>query len=219
MPNTRLRRGAATVLAGGLAVLLLPAAQPILSAAGAGTALVPAALAQTAPDSFVRALGDKMVGVVNGSASLAEKKSQIQPMLDQNVDVDGIGRFCLGRYWRTATPDQQQRYLTLFHKVLVNSITGKLGEYKGVTFQVGSTRQQDGKSYVTTVITRPGQPAANVEWVVGNVGGTQKITDVVAEGVSLSLTQRSDYASYLARNGNSVDALLNALQRQVSRQS
>ena len=140
-------------------------------------------------------------------------------MLNQDVDIDYIARSCLGRFWRTATPDQQQRYLALFHKVLTNAIDDKLGEYRGVGISVGNATVQDGKSYVTTIITRPGQPTANVQWVVSHAGGAPKIDDVVIEGISLSVTQRSDYASYLAHNGNSIDALLNALESKIARQS
>jgi phospholipid transport system substrate-binding protein len=40
---------------------------------------------------------------------------------------------------------------------------------------------------------------------------------VIAEGTSLRLTQRQDYASYLTRNNNNVDALINAMQQQTAR--
>ena len=48
--------------------------------------------------------------------------------------------------------------------------------------------------------------------------GGLKIIDVIAEGTSLRLTQRSDYSSYLAHNNNSVQALINALKQQASQQ-
>ena len=214
-------RAAAYALAGVLPVTALLATAAL---APSGLGIVSAAHAQTSGSTasdtaFVRALGAKLTAVVNGSGSVAEKKTQILPLLSNDVDVDSIGRFCLGRFWNTASPAQQQRYLTLFHQVLTNTITGKLGDYKGVGIAVGQANSQDGKTYVPTTITRPGQPPAAVQWVVSDASGAPKVVDVVAEGVSLSLTQRSDYASYLAHNGNNVDALLNALTRQVSRAS
>ncbi|MCQ8278163.1 ABC transporter substrate-binding protein [Acetobacteraceae bacterium KSS8] len=182
--------------------------------------LISAAHAQSnAGDAaFVQSLAQRMIAVVNGPGSAAEKKAQIQPLLDQDVDVDAIARFCLGRFWRTATPEQQAQYTALFHQVLTNSIDDKLGEYRGVGITVGQATQQDGKTYVATVISRPNQPTANVQWVISHATGQPRIVDVVAEGVSLSLTQRSDYASFLAHNGNDVGRLIAALKRQVSRE-
>ena len=60
--------------------------------------------------------------------------------------MNGIAKFCLGRFWRTATPQQQQQFLDLFHRVLVLSIDLKMGEYKGVTFTIGRTvGREDGR--------------------------------------------------------------------------
>ncbi len=194
--------GLATAVAAPLAPGLLSTAQ---------------AQSSTGDVAFVQSLAQRMIAVVNGPGSAAAKKAQIQPMLDQDVDVDAIARFCLGRFWRTATPDQQAKYTALFHQVLTNSIDDKLGEYRGVGITVGQATQQDGKTYVATVISRPNQPTANVQWVISHASGSPRIVDVVAEGVSLSLTQRSDYASFLAHNGNDVGKLIAALQRQVAR--
>ncbi len=69
---------------------------------------------------------------------------------------------------------------------------------------------------VHTVITRPNGQPTNVEWLVVTVGGAQKIEDVIAEGTSLRITQRSDYQSYLRHNGDNVQALIKALRHQVA---
>ena len=169
--------------------------------------------------AFVRLTGDKLVAVVNGPGSAASKRETMSQILDTSVDVDGIGRFCLGRYWRQATPQQQKQYLALFHEVLVTNITAKLGEYKGVTFTMGHAKQQDAETAVSTTVVRPNNPPTAVDWIIANPSTEPKIIDVVAEGTSLRLTQRQDYASYLTHNNNNVDALIAAMKTQVSQSS
>ena len=165
---------------------------------------------------FVRQAGDRLIAVVNGAGSAQQKRQALSAIIDQTVDVDGIARFCLGRYWRQATPAQQKRYLTVFHEVLVTNITAKLGEYQGVRFTVARATPDGENEQVATVVNRPNNPPTNVQWVIANPASNPKIVDVVAEGTSLRLTQRSDYASYLTHNGNSVDALIGAMHRQVA---
>src|SRR5262249_43824819 len=131
-------------------------------------------------------------------------------------DVDGVAKFCLGRFWRNASSQQQQNYMALFHQVLVNNITSKLGEYRGVHFTMGRAQQRDDNVVVSTVVDRPNNPPTNVDWIVSSRGGGPKIIDVVAEGTSLRLTQRSDYASYLSHNNDNIDALINAMRQQVA---
>lgn len=166
--------------------------------------------------AFIKATGDRLVGVVNGAGSAQDKRAQMTQILDDTVDVDGIARFCLGRFWRTATAAQQDSYVKLFHQVLVSNITAKLGEYKGVTFTMGRARTDGENDVVSTTVDRPNNPPTAVDWVVADLSSKPKIIDVVAEGTSLRLTQRQDYASYLMHNNNSVDALISAMKNQVA---
>ncbi len=168
---------------------------------------------------FVRTLGSQLVEVVNAPGPASSKRTRLQPILDQNIAVDRIAIFCLGRYVQTATPAQRQQYVSLFHNVLLNSILGHLGGYRGVRFTVGgSSRLPDG-DHVQTTIFRPNEEPANVDWVINEVGGGPKVIDVVAEGTSLRTTQRGDYISYLDRHGGNVEALIDALRRQIAREN
>jgi phospholipid transport system substrate-binding protein len=179
---------------------------------------MPAAQAQGAPqaEAFVKQFADELVAIVNGPQGSAAKQQALGPVIDRNVDVDAIARFCLGRFWNQATPSQQQTYTALFHHVLLNNISGHLGEYRGVSYTMTGSKPQGDSELVSTVITRPNAPPANVQWVVSASTGQPKVVDVVAEGTSLRLTQRQDYASYLNRHGGSIDALNAALGRQLN---
>lgn len=194
---------------------LLGFAASLCLAASAGAVLAPSpAMAQSAPaETFVKHFADELVAIVNGPNA---SKQALQPVIDQNVDIPVIARFCMGRAWNSATPAQQQAYTQLFHQVMLNNISGHLGEYRGVKFTLTGSRAQGSDYLVSTVINRPNQPDANVQWVVSTSSGAPKVIDVVAEGTSLRLTQRQDYASYLSRHNNNIDQLIAALKRQLS---
>jgi phospholipid transport system substrate-binding protein len=196
----------------------------LLSAVACGLALMhaPMALAQQAGSTeaavaFVNQTAKAMLDIVNSPEPLPEKQRKLQPLIDREVDVDGIARFCLGRFWRMASPQQQQDYTKLFRTVLLNSITGRLGEYTGVKIDVGQAHvQPDEGVVVSTTITRPNNAPNSVDWLIVPRNGQERIADMIAEGTSLRLTQRSDYASYLSRNNNNVQALIDALRKQAS---
>ncbi|MBS0562508.1 MAG: ABC transporter substrate-binding protein [Proteobacteria bacterium] len=166
--------------------------------------------------AFVKTTGNQLVGVINGNLPPAEKRKELTRIIESAVDVNGVAQFCLGRFWRTATSKEQREYTELFHAVLVNNITAKLGEYQGVKFSVGRVQDRDGQAVVTTTVDRPNNPTTDVEWIISEASGSPKIIDVVAEGTSLRLTQRSDYAAYLTRNNNSVQALIDAMRQQIA---
>jgi phospholipid transport system substrate-binding protein len=166
--------------------------------------------------AFLQQVGDRLVAVVNSAQAAADKRRALAQIIEGAVDVDGVARFCLGRFWRLASPDQQKRYVAQFHEVLVTNISAKLGEYRGVKLTVQRGRQQDDEAIVTSIVDRPNNPPSTVDWVIETPETAPKIVDVIAEGTSLRLTQRQDYASYLTRNNNNVDALINAMRQQTA---
>jgi len=193
----------------------------LIALAGLAGATSAPAIAQTVTSdqavSFINTLGNQIVGLINEGVDSSSRRQGIQTVVDRDVDVDGIAKFCLGRFWRIATPDQQQQYLMLFHDVLMRSVTANLGDYQGVTFKVGTVvPSSDGNGVaVQTVLTRPNNAPNNVQWLVISKGGGLKVSDLVVEGTSLKLTKREEYASYLQNNGNNVDALIAALKAQA----
>ena len=175
--------------------------------------------AQPAPASataFVKSTGDRLVAVINAPGAIGGKQPQLAKIIEGAVDVDGVAKFCLGRFWRTATPEQQKQYTLLFHSVLVNNITGKLGEYQGVTFSVQQAQAREETTMVATIVERPGNPPTKVEWIISDESGSPRVVDVIAEGTSLRLTQRSDYAAFLSHNNNNIQALIDAMKQQIA---
>ena len=165
--------------------------------------------------AFIDRTATDLANAVNGSGSIADRQKKLQAIVDRTVDVNHVARFCLGRFWRTASPEQQKEYQELFHRVLMLNITGKVGEYQGVSFTLGAAHAREEGVAVSTVVNRPGNPPSKVDWLVSTETGSPKIIDVMAEGTSLRLTQRDDYFSYLSRNNNSVQALIDAMRQQA----
>jgi phospholipid transport system substrate-binding protein len=174
--------------------------------------------AQTASraTAFVKDISDKLVSAFNDPGSTEDKRRILTQIIDLAVDVDGTARFCLGRFWRQASQAQQQRFVMLFRQLLFSDFTENPDEYQGIRLTVGPSRQQDENELVSILAERPASPASSFEWMISDSNGNPKIIDVYADGISLRLTQRVDYASYLTHNNNSIDALLNAMQNQVT---
>lgn len=196
------------VLLGAFAVL------PALALAPAAQAAAPSA---SVASQFIKQSGAKLVSIINGPGSTGQKAADLRNLVDHIVAVDQIGKFVLGRYWRLATPAQRTQYMTLFHRLLAYNITVQIRAYKGVTFTVGRTQNGPEGEMVSSVVTRQGQSPAHVQWVVQEVGGAPKIVDVVVEGTSLRVTERSDYASVITDHGGQIAALLGAMKQQLHR--
>jgi phospholipid transport system substrate-binding protein len=167
--------------------------------------------------AFVKSTTAKLVTVVNSGSTAQEAHNQLEQIVDSSIDVDAIGRFCLGRFWNGATPDQQREYLTAFRHLLVSKIASHLGEYQGVRLTVGLARPSADTEIVASTIERAGAPSTQIDWVVNtSADGNSRIVDLLSEGTSLRQTQASDFRSYLAQHNNSVQNLIDGLRQLVA---
>lgn len=165
--------------------------------------------------SFVDTMLRELLAIANGSGTLEAKRAALAKVVDARVNVEAVARFCLGRFWRTASAPQQAEFTQLFRRWLIRSVTEKVGEYQGVTYTMGKAARREADVAVSTIVNRPGNAPNKVDWVV-DAEGPPRVIDVIAEGTSLRLTQRSDYAAFMSRNGNNVQALIDALKQQAA---
>ena len=157
------------------------------------------------------------MAVVNSSAGYAQKQAQLKQLVDTNVDVAGVAHFVLGRFWRVATPEQQQDYMQTFRQLLVYAVTGQASTFQGASFTVGQAVQRDVGIVVDTTVNVPGKTPTTVQWVVATIDGQPKIIDIIAEGTSLRLTERNDYAGVISQHGGQIQPLINAMRGQLAR--
>ncbi|WP_247887142.1 ABC transporter substrate-binding protein [Azospirillum sp. SYSU D00513] len=180
------------------------------------------AFAQTAGQgagAFIERLGNQAIATfANKSTPKDQAQARFRELLNEGFDVPYIGRWVLGRYWNQATPQQQEEYLTLFERMVVDTYANRFVEYSGETFKVVNTRSAgEADSMVTTQIVRPSGPPINVDWRVRQRGDSYKIIDVMVEGVSMGVTQRQEFASVIEQNGGRIDGLIRALRQRTAR--
>jgi len=166
--------------------------------------------------AFVATLGEQAIQVLGPNASPAQRLTRFRELFHDDFDIPGIGQFVLGRYWRTATPQQQEDFLGLFQEYLVRAYSARLSEYAGEPFRVTGSRPQGDQTIVSSEIIRPTGSRIAVDWYLIHVGGSYRITDVYVTGVSMKVTQRDEFASVIQRNGGQVAALLTQLRQKLS---
>ena len=166
-------------------------------------------------ESFIGSMTKRGIDFLgNENMTKERQKEEFKKLLNDSFDMRTIGRFSLGRYWRTASTTQQKEYLSLFRAMILNVYSARFSEYKGQALEVTSARAE-GKSdvLVTSIIKGNGDPEVQVDWRVRYKNGHYKVIDIVVEGVSMGLTQRSDFASVIQRGGGNIDVLLEHLRK------
>jgi len=180
-------------------------------------ALAPAVLAAAAdPAAVINNLGNRALEVLGKNATPAQKAARFHELFREDFDVPGIARFVLGRYWKTATPEQQEEFTKLFEDYIAIVYSTQLSAYSGETLKVTGSRADAEGAIVASEIIRPaGAPPVKVEWHLTDRNGAYKISDVAVDGISMAVTQRSEFASVIQRNGGQVQGLITQLREKT----
>jgi phospholipid transport system substrate-binding protein len=151
----------------------------------------------------------------------AERERRFHALLTESFDIGAIGRFVLGRYWRAASEDERQAFLDVFKDVITHRFLPMFAGYQGEKLKVGEVRRAPENPdvvNVSTMISRPSGGPAQVTWRIRQSDG-HRILDVVVEGVSMAITLRSEYGSFIQRHGGDVTALVEGLRKRVGGKS
>jgi phospholipid transport system substrate-binding protein len=191
-----------------LTIISLLIALPSLTAA-------PSAIAADA-GVFMNELWHHAVEVLSKKAPVAERLARFRQLFQADFDGPGIARFVLGRYWRSASEQEQQEFLRLFEDYVIFVYGTRLSNFNGETFKVRSSRTDESGTVVSTDIVGPsGEAPIKVDWRLITDKGVFKINDVIIEGISMLVTQRSEFASVIQRHGGQVGGLLELMRERT----
>jgi len=184
--------------------------------ASVSLAPTPTAIAADA-NVFMNEMWNRAVEVLSKKVPATERLTRVHQLFQADFDGPGIARFVLGRYWRSASEQEQQEFLKLFEDYVVFVYGTRLSSFNGETFRVKGSRPEGNGVVVATDILNPGgEPPIKVDWRLISDNGAFKINDVIIEGISMLVTQRSEFASIIQRHGGQVGGLL-ALMRERTR--
>lgn len=155
--------------------------------------------------------------IVNSSAPQDEKDKIFRKLFTENLDLDFIGKYVLGRYWRTATAAQQKEFINLYKEFNVQTWSKRFDEFKGKSFifEGASAANNPNQAFVDTKVPMDGGKPATVKWRVYDHNGKLKVIDIIIENVSLAQTARNEYTSFIAKSPRGIEGLLENLRAKI----
>jgi len=193
----------------------LASRRAVLCLAVAAVLATPARAADGPAASLIEKVASEVISLVKSSTG-TQREAGIRSALLANFDMAAMGRAALAKYWDSMTEQQRQRFLKAVIATEARAYSDRFGQYGGQTLSVGKvTPRANGVSVVDSKLNQTnGQPIA-IQWEVRDTGQGLRITDVKIEGVSMVMTRRSDFNSYISNNGGNVDALIAELEKRA----
>jgi phospholipid transport system substrate-binding protein len=169
----------------------------------------------SAPDLLIRQLSLEILDTVKSDKAIQggdvkKVNALVNEKIMPHVDFQRITSTAVGRFWRQATPEQQQRLVEEFKGLLVRTYSGALTQIKDQNIAMKPLRAAPGDTEVVvrTEIRGKGDPI-QLDYRLEKVGAEWKIFDVNVLGIWLADQYKNSFAQEIGANG--IDGLIKAL--------
>jgi phospholipid transport system substrate-binding protein len=200
-------------------VLLLACRRVVLCfAAGVAAAFVALPASAADPAQLIQSTATEVIEIIKATTPGPARQAAIQRVLQTNFDLPYMGQQALGANWNKANEAQRARFLKAAESAEARAYSERFGQYGGQTLTVGKvTTRPNGLFIVDSQLSQTNGQPIKLQWEVRDAGQGPRIVDVKVEGVSMVMTRRSDFNSYIQNNGGTVDPLINELEARAAR--
>ena len=171
------------------------------------------------PKIFIQELVDDAIKTLSDkSLSNEEKNDFIKKIATENVDINALGLYTLGKLRKDLDEVTLKKYQDLFEEYFLKSLISRLTDYSSQKFKVTESEQKSSNYTIVKSVIAEGvkSPEIKVEWRVYTKNPQKPlIRDLIVEGLSLAKTQKEEFASILNSNNNDINSLLTRLEEFV----
>ena len=172
------------------------------------------------PKIFISELVNDATSILaDKNISKVDKKKKIETIARENIDIEALGMYTLGKIRKTLDQEVLKQYKELFEKYFLKSLTSRLTDYSEQKFEVISADQKsETYTIVNSIITKSSsQPEIKIDWRVYTKDQTKPlIRDLIVEGLSLAKTQKEEFSSILNSNNNDINILFSKLKEFIN---
>ncbi len=140
------------------------------------------------------------------------RHERLKVLVREGFDLELMGRFVLGSFWRTASAEQREEFQDLFAERLLNSYSRQLETYRTETLTLVGSRPIGKDDVLVETRVQSADGPLVMGWRVRPVSDHHRIVDVTVNGISLALTERQEFSS--AAKSLGVEGLLKVLRAQ-----
>ena len=177
----------------------------------------PAFADDKAPDVLVRDVTGDVLAIVRADKSIqAGNTTRVLELVDEKVlphfNFRRMTMLAVGRDWRSATPDQQNRLTVAFRTLLVRTYSNALTQYHDqvIDFKPLRANPDDKQVKVSTEIRQSGAQPVIIDYSLEKTDQGWKVFDVIVAGVSLVTNYRGSFGDEIRVKG--IDGLIASIE-------
>jgi phospholipid transport system substrate-binding protein len=185
--------------------------------APAANTAAPGATTEQGPTEVVQAAAQGMLNALDKDrAAYKRDPAKVGQLVDKfllpHFDTEYSARLVLGKYWRTATPEQRQHFIDAFYHSLLTNYGAALTEFTADRLKIYPSTVDPAKPIATvrTEVKRDNGDRVSVNYYMHKTAEGWKAWDVVIDGISYVNSYRTDFGEQIEQQG--IDAVIKRLE-------
>ena len=172
-------------------------------------------LASKEPTVLITEIVNEASMILSSNDPVESKIIKLNNIAENNVDIEGIGMYTLGKYRKNLDESQKIKYKKLFNSYFLKSFSSRLVDYSDPKISVVSKKKINEKyTIVNTILEETSKnPEIKIDWRIYTKNPDRPlIRDLIVEGLSLARTQKEEFKSILQNNNEDIEYLFKSLE-------
>ena len=168
---------------------------------------------------FISKLTSEASKILASSYSKEQKMLNLISLAEQNVDIDGIGMYTLGKHRKNLSENDLNEYKDLFREYFLKSFSSRLSEYTDPKINVLSEEIINEKYTIVFSVLEADEkrPEIKIDWMVYTINPQKPLVrDLIIEGLSLARTQREEFNSVIQNADGDIQILFLNLRKFIN---
>ena len=170
------------------------------------------------PSDLIKEVVDEASRILSSSDPVESKIINLNDLAENNVDINRIAKYTLGKHRKTISDDELNKYFKLYKKYFLKNFSSRLIDYTNPEIIIVDENViNENFTIVNTILEATSKnPELKISWrVITKNPSKPLILDLLIEGLSLAKAQKEEFNSIIKNNDGEINALFKVMEEYI----
>ena len=170
------------------------------------------------PSDLIKEVVDEASRILSSSDPVEAKIINLNDLAENNVDINRIAKYTLGKHRKTISDEEINKYFKLYKKYFLKNFSSRLIDYTNPEIIIIDENViNENFTIVNTILEATSKnPELKISWrVITKNPNKPLILDLMIEGLSLAKAQKEEFNSIIKNNDGEINSLFKIMEEYI----
>ena len=170
------------------------------------------------PSKLIAEIVNEASIILSSSDPVEAKIINLNDLAENNVDINRIAKYTLGKHRKTISDEEINKYFKLYKKYFLKNFSSRLIDYTNPEIIIVDENViNENFTIVNTILEATSKnPELKISWrVITKNPNKPLILDLLIEGLSLAKAQKEEFNSIIKNNDGDINALFKIMEEYI----